>query len=230
MSETLEKQTKTEELHNLPFDPAIFQKTFNGYVRKFNTIFLISVIVASAPFAAYLIAWYLEQTKVDITGFLDIWHASESLLLDFGFPHIVFGMFASGIVSVGHFAFGIIAVGNFAFGVISIGGFLSCGIIAIGGMHSIGVIAIAYAKTHGIIAISTGYQQFIGAQAFNGGQALGLIAVGRHARGVYALNYDEKGRGIYQFSPKRQDPEAVELFTRWFRKFKGTFALPFGGK
>ena len=223
MSETLEKQTTTEKLHDYPFDAEIFRKTFNGYVRKFNTISTVVGLLICAPFIAYGIAWYLEQTKVDITGFLDIWHASESLLLDLGFPHIVFGVFASGIVSVGHFALGLISVGNFAFGVISIGGFLSCGVISIGGYSSVGIIAIAYSKTYGVIAISTGYQQFMGAQAFNGGQALGFVAIGRHARGVYALNYDEKGRGIYQFSPKRQDPEAVELFTRWFRKFKGAF-------
>ena len=98
--------------------------------------------------------------------------------------------------------------------------------ISIGGYSSVGVIAIAYSKTYGIIAISTGYQPFIGAEALSGGQALGFVAVGKHGRGVYALNYDEKGRGFYQFSPKRQDPEAVLLFTQWFRKFKRAFVLP----
>lgn len=217
---------KTEELNALPFDEKIFRNIFNGYVRKFNTIFAVVVILICMPFIAYMIAWYLEQTKVDITSFLRVWHAGESLLLDLGFPHIVFGIFASGIIVVGHFSLGVVSVGNFAFGVVSIGGLLSCGVISIGGYSSVGVIAIAYSKTYGIIAISTGYQQFIGAEAFSGGQALGFVAVGRHARGVYALNYDEKGRGVYQFSPKRQDPEAVLLFTQWFRKFKGAFVLP----
>jgi len=55
------------------------------------------------------------------------------------------------------------------------------------------------------------------------GKALGLIAIARHARGVYALSYDEEGEGTYQFSPKRQDPETVALFTQRFRKLKKAF-------
>ena len=228
MSETLEKQTKTEELHNLPFDTAIFQNTFNGYVRKFNTIFLISVIVVSAPFAAYLIAWYLEQTKVDITDFLDIWHASESLLLDLGFPYISYKVISSGIVSVGGFSCGVISIGlQFSCGVISIGGIGSCGVISIGGMYSVGVIAFGYSNAYGIIAISTGYKKPFEQQQYIGGKAVGFIAIGRQARGLYVLSYDVEGEGTYQFSPKRQDAEAVALFTRWFRKFKGAFVLPF---
>ena len=39
MSEISEKQIKDEELHNYPFDAEIFRNTFNGYVRRFNTIF-----------------------------------------------------------------------------------------------------------------------------------------------------------------------------------------------
>ena len=226
MSENPEKPSKTEDLHDLPFDPEIFQNTFNGYVRKFNTIFATLIILVCAPFVAYVIARYLELTKVDITGFLDLWHASESLLLDLRFPHIIFGIFASGIVSVGHFSFGIVSVGNFSFGVISIGGFLSCGVISIGGISSVGVVAIGYSYVYGIIAIATGNKQPFEKNRYINGKSYGFIAIGRHARGVYTLSYDEEGEGIYQFSPKRQDPEAVALFTRWFRKFKGVFVLP----
>jgi hypothetical protein len=133
MSEISEKQTKTEELHNYPFDTEIFRNTFNGYVRKFHTTFIILVIVACSPFVAYMIALYLELTKVDITGFLDIWHASRDLLLDLGFPHISYGIFSSGIISAGNFSVGIISIGiNFSFGVIAIGGLGSCGVISIG--------------------------------------------------------------------------------------------------
>ena len=226
MPETLNIQTKTEELHALPFDEKIFRNIFNGYVRKFNTIFAVVVILICMPPIAYVIAWYLEQTKVDITSFLRVWHAGESLLLDLGFPHIVFGIFASGIISVGHFSLGVVSVGNFAFGVVSIGGLLSCGVISIGGWYSVGIIALGYSYTYGLISISTGYQQFIGVNQYRGGNAVGFIAIGREARGIYTLSYDERGESTYQFSPKRQDPEAVLLFTQWFRKFKGAFVLP----
>ena len=219
-----EKQTKTEEFHNYPFDADIFRRTFNRYVRRFKTIFFTFVFLIAAPFVAYLIAWYLGEARVDITGFLNLWYATESLLLDIGFPHVVFGMFASGIISVGHFTFGMISVGNFAFGVISIGMLCSCGIISIGGMCSVGIIAIGYARVYGVIAIAIGKKNIH--QNYPSGQAFGVIAIGQDAHGVYSLSYGEEGEGIYQFSPKRQDPEAVALFTRWFKKFKEAFVLP----
>ena len=225
MSAISEKQTKTEEFHNYPFDAEIFRKTFKGYVRRFNTIFAVSVILICAPFAAYMIAWYLEQTKVDMTGFLNLWHTSGDLLLNLGFPHISYSMISSAIVSVGYLSLGVISVGlSVSFGVISIGMLGSCGIISIGGMSSVGVIAIGYSHAYGVIAISIGAKDI--SKRYQGGQAFGLIAIGRHARGVYALSYGEKGEGTYQFSPKRQDPEAVALFTRWFKKFKDAFVLP----
>ena len=226
MSKSPEKLPETEDLHDLPFDPEIFQNTFNGYVRKFNTIFATLIILVCAPFVAYVIAWYLEMTKIDITSFLRVWHVGESLLLDLGFPHIIFGIFASGIVSVGHFSFGIVSVGSFSFGVISIGGFLSCGVISIGGVCSVGVVAIGYSRAYGLFSIATGNKQPFEKNRYINGKPYGLIAIGRHARGVYTLSYDEDGEGTYQFSPKRQDPEAVALFTRWFRKFKGAFVFP----
>ncbi|MXV75551.1 hypothetical protein F4Z99_14925 [Candidatus Poribacteria bacterium] len=226
MSQISENQIKTEDTHNYPLDAEIFQRTFNRYVQKFNTIFIVSVLLVSAPFIAYLIAWYLEQTKVDITGFLRLWHAGESLLLDVGFPHIAFGMFASGIVSVSHFAFGIISIGNFAFGVISIGMFSSCGIISIGVMSSVGVIAIGYARAYGVITIAIGSKKPFEKITYMNGKAFGVIAIARQAHGVYSLSYGEEGEGTYQFSPKYQDPEAVALFTRWFKKFKNAFVLP----
>ena len=58
------------------------------------------------------------------------------------------------------------------------------------------------------------------------GKAFGVIAIGQEARGVYSLSYGEEGEGTYQFSPKRQDPEAIALFTRWYKKFKDAFVLP----
>ncbi|MYG07959.1 hypothetical protein F4167_15370 [Candidatus Poribacteria bacterium] len=58
------------------------------------------------------------------------------------------------------------------------------------------------------------------------GKAFGVIAIGRQAHGVYSLSYGEEGEGTYQFSPKRQDPEAIALFTSWFKKFKNAFVSP----
>ena len=220
-----EKQTKTENLHNYPLDADIFRNTFNRYVRRFNTVFAVSALLISAPFIAYAIAWYLEMTKVDITSFLNLWYAGESLLLDVGFPHIAFGIFASGIISVGQNALGIISAGAvLSFGIISIGMFCACGIISIGGMCSVGIIAIGYARAYGVIAIAIGQKNIH--QNLPSGQAFGVIAIGRDAHGVYSLSYEEKGNGTYQFSPERQDPEAVALFTRWFKKFKDAFVLP----
>ena len=80
MSTISKKQIKDEDLHNYPFDAKIFRRTFNRYVQRFNTILTVSILLISAPFAAYLIAWYLEQTKVDITVFFNLWYAGKSLL------------------------------------------------------------------------------------------------------------------------------------------------------
>jgi hypothetical protein len=227
MPDTPKKQTKDEDFHNYPFDAEIFRRTFNGYVRKFNTIFIVLVTLISAPFVAYVIAWYLEMTTVDISGFLDLWHAGESLLLDLGFPYISYKFFSSGIVSFGSVSFGIISIGaNVSCGVISIGGFISCGVISIGGLSSVGLVAIGNNNVYGLIAIATGNKKPFVKDEYMNGKAVGFIAVGRDARGTYALSYDEKGEGTYLLSPKRQDPEAVTLFTQWFRKFKGTFVLP----
>ncbi len=224
MSVRSKKQTKTEELHNYPLDAEIFRRTFNGYVRRFNTAFTVSALLISAPFIARAIAWYLEMAKVDITSFLHLWYAGESLLLDIGFPHIAFGIFASGIISVGQNALGLISAGVISFGIISIGMFCSCGIISVGGMCSVGIIAIGYARAYGVIAIAIGGKNIH--QNYPSGQAFGVIAIGRDAHGVYSLSYGEKGNGTYQFSLERQDPEAVALFTRWFKKFKAAFVLP----
>ncbi len=223
MSMISETQTKTEDIQNYSFDADIFQRTFNRYVRRFNTAFIIAAILIGAPFIARVIAWYLEQTKVDITGFLNLWYAGETLLMDIGFPYVSFGVISSGIISVSHFAFGIISVGNFSFGVISIGMFCSCGIISIGGVSSVGVLAIGYSHVYGVIATAIGRKNIH--QRYPGGQAFGLIAIGRRACGVYSLSYGEHGEGTYQFSPERQDPEAVALFTRWFKKFKNAFVV-----
>ena len=47
-----------------------------------------------------------------------------------------------------------------------------------------------------------------------GGCAVGVIAVGGAAFGYYAVGGG--GLGVYFHGPARSDPEAVELFGRWF--------------
>ncbi len=238
MSKTLEKQAKTDQIYDHPFDPEIFRMTFNRYVRKFNTISAGAVILISLTFAVYGIALYLEMTKVDITGFLHVWEAGKFLLLDeLGLRYITeVGVVAPGIISIGIFSCGIIAIsGGSSCGIIAISGGSSCGIIAIGGIGScglisiastaaVGFIAISTSNAYGFIAISIGYK-YVGTEQYTG-KAVGFIAIGRQTQGFYTLSYDGRGEGIYQLSPKRQDPKAVTLFISWFRKFKNAFVLP----
>ena len=226
MSKISGKQITDEELHNYPFDAEIFRRTFNRYVRRFNTIFFSLAFLICAPFIAYAIALYLEQAKVDVTGFLNLWYAGESLLLDLGFPHVSFGIFASGTIAVGHMSVGLISVGNFSCGVISIGGFGSCGVISIGGLSSAGVIALGNNNVYGLVAIAIGNKKPFEKGVYMNGKAFGFISFGRQARGVYSLSYGDNSEGTYQFSPKRQDPEAVTLFIPWYKKFKNAFVVP----
>ena len=218
---------KTEEFHNYPFDADIFRRTFNRYVQRFKTIFLTLVFLICSPFIAYAIAWYLGEARVDITGFLNLWHATESLLLDIGFPYISYRPIALEMISLGLLSCGVISIGaHVSFGVISVGGFVSCGVLSIGGLSSVGIIAIGGNNVYGLIAIATGNKKPFEKGVYMNGKAFGVIAIGRDAHGVYSLSYGEEGEGTYQFSPKRQDPEAVALFTRWYKKFKDAFVSP----
>ena len=227
MSEISGKQTKTADIHNYPFDADIFRQTFNRYAQRFNTIFFTLVFLICAPFIARVIAWYLGEARVDITGFLNLWHATGSLLLDIGFPYITYRPISLEMISLGFLSFGVISIGlHVSFGVLSVGGFVSCGVISIGGLSSVGVIALGNNNVYGLIAIATGNKKPFEKGVYMNGKAFGVIAIGREARGVYSLSYGEEGEGTYQFSPKRQDPEAIALFTRWYKKFKDAFVSP----
>ena len=231
MSGISKKQTKKVELPNYPFNADIFRSTFNAYVGKYETFCIILTLVISSPFIAYGIAWYLEQAKVDITGFLNVWHT-------LGLSHLSYELISSGMISFGNLSCGIISIGLWgscgvvsiglwgSCGVISIGLWGSCGIISIGGMSSVGIIALSSGYTCGLIAIATGNKKPFERNQYLNGKAAGFIAIGRHARGVYTLSYGQKSEGTYQLSPKRQDPEAVALFTQRFRKFKNAFVEP----
>lgn len=102
-----------------------------------------------------------------------------------------------GIVSFGGLGVGVLAFGGLAVGVIAVGGG-AIGLVAVGG-GSAGIIAI-------------------------GGGTIGYIALGGGAVGRYALGQNAYGRAV--FCMRRQDPEAVELFTRWLPRFKAAVTTP----
>ena len=183
------------------FSSETFKKTFDAYVRNWHISEAVLLILAFLPFLAYGIAKYLEFPWIPILS------------------DIIFGAISSGIVSFGAVSFGVVSVGAVSFGVIAIGT-VSCGIITVG-VTSMGVFAFGNAAAVGFIAISTGST---GVTPRVGGTAFGVIAIGRQASGVYALSYKRKGNSVYQFSPERQDIEAVTLFTRCLRKFKKVYA------
>ena len=183
------------------FSSETFKKTFDAYVRNWHISEAVLLILAFLPFLADGIAKYLEFSWIPILG------------------DITLGAISSGIVSFGAVSFGVVSIGAVSFGVVAIGT-VSCGIITIG-VTSMGVFAFGNAAAVGFIAISTGST---GVTPRVGGNAFGVIAIGRQAGGLYALSYERKGRGTYQFSPERQDIEAVALFTRGLRKFKKVYA------
>ena len=198
------------------FNSETFKKTFDAYVLKWHISVAILWILASLPMLTYGIASFAEFFKIEITPFLRVWHSWEPLLGD-----ISFGAIASGIISVGAVSSGVIAIGAVSFGVIAIGS-VSCGVIGIGAT-SVGIFAFGNASAVGLIAISTGSTAVTPRV---GGNAFGIIAIGRQASGLYALSYEREGNGVYQFSPERQDIQAVALFTRYLRKFKRVYAFP----
>ena len=183
------------------FSSETFKKTFDAYILRWHISEAVLLILAFLPFLAYGIVYYLDLSWIPILS------------------DITFGAISSGIVSFGAISFGFVSIGAISFGVIAIGS-SSCGIIAIGAI-SAGVFAFGNASAVGLIAISTGST---GVTPRVGGYAVGVIAIGRHASGIYALSYERKGNSVYEFSPERQDIEAVTLFTRCLRKFKRVYA------
>jgi hypothetical protein len=123
--------------------------------------------------------------------FPDIIQLESRNLTLFGLP-IALGVGAVGVVSIGPFGVGVISFGGF--GVIAVQGI---GIVSVGGA-GLGVIALGGAAC-GVIAI--------------GGAAVGYVAIGGGAVGVYVLG--ASGAGRYVLSKRRQDAEAVALFSKW---------------
>ena len=129
-----------------------------------------------------------------------------------GIGFIAVGALTLGVVSIGACSVGVIAMGAFSVGIVAFGAF-SVGIFAFGG-NSFGVIAIGSGTRHGYAVGPRG--------RFDIGRAVGVIAIGPKACGVYTLSYE--GKGTHMFSPDRQDADAVALFTRWLPKFKGVLS------
>lgn len=119
------------------------------------------------------------------------------------FPVFDFGRRVPGV------GLGLVAFGGLSIGVIAFGG-LAIGLIAVGG-GAFGLIAIG-GGSFGLIAI--------------GGGAIGYIAIGGGAIGRYALG--QRGLGKSVFALNRQDPEAIEFFTRFFPWLRNsvTTAMP----
>ncbi len=92
---------------------------------------------------------------------------------------------ARGIIALGDYAIGFVAIGGISVGGISIGG------VALGGL-ALGGVALG-----GLIL---------------GGASVGVVAAGGAAIGHYARGGAVIGN--YVASPKRKDPEAVELFNK----------------
>ena len=185
------------------FSSETFKKTFDAYTLRWHISEAVLLILAFLPFFAYGVAKYLDISWIPVL------------------EDITFGAISFGFVSFGAISFGFVSIGAISFGVIAIGS-SSFGIIAIGAI-SAGIFAFGNASAVGLIAISTGST---GVTPRVGGSAIGVIAIGRHASGIYALSSEWKGNSVYQFSPERQDIEAVTLFTRCLRKFKSVYTYP----
>jgi len=99
-----------------------------------------------------------------------------------------------GLISLGGLAVGVLAIGGCAVGVVAVGGG-ALGIVAVGG-GAVGLVAI-------------------------GGGAVGYIAIGGGAAGRYVLA--GQGRGRHVFDIRRQDPEAVWFFVRYFPRLREAF-------
>ena len=199
--------------------PKTFQKTFDAYFLKWWIVVGIIYLLAFSLFFVPLLA---RVTHSELPSFvrslINFGGASGMGELTFGF--VTVGVIAVGAVAVGVIAIGACSVGIFALGAGSVGifafGAFSVGIFAFG-RNAFGVIALGAGSRYGMIDKWSAPRG-----RFNIGKAVGIVAMGPNASGVYTLSYVDKGR--YTFSPNRQDAEAVALFTRWLPKFNEVFS------
>jgi hypothetical protein len=183
-----------------------FKKTFDAYFSKWwKVASILMLLVYLLAFGLYTIGILNKHLDIALPSFLraivtfEYWSwMNDTVVEAIGIGFISVGALTVGVVSMGAFSVGIVAVGAFSIGIFAFGG------------NSFGVIAIG---------AGTRYGYEIGPRGrFDIGRAVGVIAIGPEAHGVYTLSYT--GRGVYTLSPDRQDADAVALFTRWMPKFK----------
>ena len=193
-----------------------FKETFDAYFSKWWKVAgILLVLVYLLAFGLYTIAILNKNLDIALPSFLraiitfEYWSWMNDTVVDaIGIGFIAVGGLTLGVVSIGACSVGVVAMGAFSVGVVSVGAF-SVGIFAFGG-NSLGIIAIGAGTRHGYAVGPRG--------RFDIGRAVGVIAIGPKACGVYTLSYE--GKGLHMLLPDRQDADAVALFTRWLPKFK----------
>jgi hypothetical protein len=183
-----------------------FKEIFDAYFSKWwKVVGILMLLVYLLAFGLYTIGILNKHLDIALPSFLraivtfEYWSwMNDTVVEAIGIGFISVGALTVGVVSMGAFSVGIVAVGAFSIGIFAFGG------------NSFGVIAIG---------AGTRYGYEIGPRGrFDIGRAVGVIAIGPEAHGVYTLSYT--GRGVYTLSPDHQDADAVALFTRWMPKFK----------
>lgn len=193
-----------------------FKETFDAYFAKWwkvtGVLFVLAYLLA---FGLYTIAICDKHLDLALPSFLraiitsEYWSWMNDTVVDaIGIGFIAVGGLTAGVVSIGACSVGVIAMGACSVGIVAVGAF-SVGIFAFGG-NSFGIIAIGAGTRHGYEVGPRG--------RFDIGRAVGVIAIGPKACGVYTLSYE--GKGVHMLSPDHQDAEAVAFFTRWMPKFK----------
>ena len=197
-----------------------FKKTFDAYFAKWwKVVGILMLLVYLLAFSLYTIGILNKHLDIALPSFLraivtfEYWSwMNDTVIEAIGIGFISVGALTIGVVSIGACSVGVISIGAFSVGIVAVGAF-SIGIFAFGG-NSFGVIAIGAGTRHGYEVGPRG--------RFDIGRAVGVIAIGPEAHGVYTLSYT--GRGVYTLSPDHQDADAVALFTRWMPKFKGALS------
>ena len=197
-----------------------FKETFDAYFSKWwKVVGILMLLVYLLAFGLYTIGILNKHLDIALPSFLrtivtfEYWSWMNDMVVEaIGIGFIAVGAISVGVVAIGACSVGVVSMGACSVGIVAVGAF-SIGIFAFGG-NSFGVIAIG---------AGTGYGYEIGPRGrFDIGRAIGVIAIGPEAHGVYTLSYT--GRGVYTLSPDRQDADAVALFTRWMPKFKGALS------
>ena len=197
-----------------------FKKTFDAYLSKWwKVASILMLLVYLLAFGLYTIGILNKHLDIALPSFLraivtfEYWSwMNDTVVEAIGIGFISVGALTVGVVSIGACSVGVISMGACSVGIVAVGAF-SIGIFAFGG-NSFGVVAIGAGTRYGYEVGPRG--------RFDIGRAVGVIAIGPEAHGVYTLSYT--GRGVYTLSPDRQDADAVALFTRWMPKFKGALS------